>query len=249
METDIFDSILEKKFEDLSSAEKLEMKDLFTNKEEFTQLVFALKSFGENQNNEKPSTKVKADLDHLYNQTYSNKGILWYNSLALFFVNKEKNWYQQNLSKIAAIFLLGLLLYPIVTTSPLKDSKKLTASHKQEEKAKVESYDEKETIIETKEANSEIAKDKVESNPILPARELDAKKAFVTKSKISVIDDVLEESKSRASAVMVSAAEMSIHPDGVFVGADANDKNISNASKTFALSSNLELLDLLTATY
>jgi hypothetical protein len=247
METDIFDSSLEKKFEDLSSAEKLEMKDLFTTKEEFMSLVLALKSFGEIQKDEKPSEKIKADLDHLYNQTYRNKGILWYNSLSLFFVNKDKNWYQQNLTKIAAVFLLGLLLYPIMNSSVLRDDSTLTAENKQEEKSKSEPQVKKELekSIKIKKTPTDNTIAKVKSN--FTKKELS--KIMSSDSELDKGNEVLPKSAAFANVFASDIDVFSEHPDGVFNGSLAVSKVKGKSNQTIALSSNLDFLDLLTPTY
>jgi hypothetical protein len=237
METLDFDTVFLKKFVELSSFEKEEMKDLFSNEDEFNKMKFTLNSINKTieskNNNISPSIDVKKRLDLLYTKTYQNKGILWYNSIGTFFIASDKNWYNQNLVRIAAVFVVVLSVYPFLNKSGF-DSKVILSKNELEVKNK--SIEE----IATKENASSPQEEK---NDVLEINSEEAQATVLASANTSLFDEMpmLAESNVSASTLSMEFA----HPDGIFKEVE---NSIDNQS-VFSVKSNPGFLDLMTATY
>ena len=236
METLDFDTVFLKKFVELSSLEKEEMKDLFSNEDEFNQMKFTLNSINKTieskNNNISPSSDVKNRLDSLYVKTYQNKGILWYNYIGTFFINADKNWYNQNLVRIAAVFVVVLSIYPFLNKSEF-DSK-VTLS-KNEPEIKNKSIEK----IATKENTSSPQE---EQNDVFEINSEEAQATVLASAKTISFDEMPMLAESDVSA---SSSVEFAHPDGIFKEVEKSTDNQS----VFSVKSNPGFLDLMTATY
>lgn len=252
MEANELDIILQKTFQQLSSDEKLEMKDLFENEDEFNQIKFMLNSLDQlkSEDRSKPSENIKSSLDHLFHQTYQNKGVLWYNTVGTFFISNDKSWYQQNLVRIAAVLLILFLFIPFWKTNLYENKPQLSKLEQRDNNEQASTP--KENISSEKEKNNggdafQIVKESKnqENTPIKDLKEIIVANEAAEKEHRSA-GLALFESESKSLAESVSADEapaVSIHPDGVFIG-----KKTSKASN-FALKNHPDVLDLLTPTY
>ena len=274
MEDHTFDTVFSKSYDQLTEAERAEMKDLFISEDEFLQVKMVMQSIDETikktEDEVQPAPEIKEKLDHLYHQTYQNKGVLWYNTLGTFFIHQDKKWHQQNLTRIAAVLLVGLLTFPLWFTNGLLEQKTVMA--------KVEQPKE---ILEEKnnqhELNEEFAKKKLkrdESSVTPPAARVpvdrledlpppttgpnDGKanwKWHMNDDKNMELVDVevvkpLAKNENvltfSSSAAATSDLSLSEHPDGVFFDA-ASEGNIDATG--FKVKDNAFVLDLITATY
>lgn len=122
MKKDLIDTIMEKQFHELNSAEREEIQEFCATEDEFNQAREVFISV-EAMNFEQPTPKVetKQRLDELFVQTYPKVAPIWYMSLAAVVVPKEKPFYRQPLMQIAAIGLLFLLVYPMWNSEVLTE--------------------------------------------------------------------------------------------------------------------------------
>jgi hypothetical protein len=234
-------TILDKPYSHLTSKEKETYADLFTNEDEFLLLQQTMKQINElaNQTLVEPSPKVKTNLDQLFHQTYRSKGLMWYNHVGLFMIHPDKRWHQQNITRMAAVLLLCISLFPFLTRTPISAEKKQLAKVEQlstEKPSKAASE-----TPEIDKAN-EVKLAKAESTSTLEREVLypkveemnanDVDKMIVPADEISVKEDI-----------PTAPAMMSDHPDGVFKDV------ILLQDASFVLSRHLDVLDILTVTY
>lgn len=244
METNDFDILFKKNFSDLSEQEISEMKELFTNEEEFNQMKMMLFSIEQTVENEKiePTAKLKENLDHLFYQKYQSKGVLWYNAIPKFFISRDKSWHQQNLIRIAAVALLLFSIYPFLNTK-LEDksvqlSKNETPKTKELEKDKIPNL-----VKENDEVrDSDISQN---SNNITSKQNEGLRTAKRSVANEEPIFTSFAESVPSEMSVDESSAGFS-HPDGIF---SSSAKDIGAESSLFTLKNHLDVLELLTATY
>lgn len=252
MEANNFDTVFLKDFHQLTESEKMEMKDLFTTEDEFMNLKYVLGSINQSileQNNSEPSPKIKADLDHLFHQTYQNKGVLWYNAVGTFFISREKNWHQQNLTRIAAIFCIILVTIPF-WKADLKSNEPLLSKveHVQEEQktqSKVSNTEEKTSPEKSNtNENSTSIEEVPESTIVIYSSEKFVEEIVADEMKLAESPSIdAEDMKVEPAFSMAAGSAFKDHPDGVFV-----DKSISKANN-FTVVNHTDILDILTATY
>lgn len=252
-----FDSIFEKNFHELSVEERLEMKELFTSEDEFNQLKFVMHSVNatirEQKKNNEPSPALKNRLDHLYTQTYRNKGILWYNSVGTFFLSGEKKWHQQNLVRIAALFVLFFTIYPFWNSDALNSEKVQLSKNDnvQQESAAPQQQESKEqdkTTTSFREPVANLSNDVTVTDEVAkaPMEDLVDKLAKAEESK----DEDMSVAFSRFEAddekpAFTGSAASSTHPDGVFT----SDLENNSKNSEFSVARHTDVLDILTATY
>lgn len=256
MKANDFDIIFQKTFQELTEADKLEMQEMFTTEDEFLQLKYVLSSINstvlEQEKAIEPSPRIKENLDHLFNQTYQNKGILWYNAVGTFFISKEKKLYQQNLVRIAAVLLVMLLVVPL-WNNDLKQEKPMLS---QLDKTPEEKADD--TKTETSVSPTENKSDSFQSTVVKDTQGKDVTVAFDKSAGDSfeklaeasrdeeALEDLSQDAKVSPQPEMTFAGTaVSKHPDGIFIGATDDAIRPSN----FALKDHLDVLDILTATY
>lgn len=254
METNEFDAVFLKSYQELSPQEKEEMKDMFGSEEEFLQMKMVLHSIQDSITQKEkvvqPSAATKERLDHLFHKTYQNKGVLWYNQVGVFFINPEKNWYQQNLSRIAAVLLLGLLTIPFFTTDLSGEKPTL---------AKLEKAAEKNNAAETKEAAPAEEAPAPQANLVFGDTENNRNAAinedlFRESGKMPMSFDLDAETPvfepkvfafSTDEVSTVAGSTFVNHPDGVFKDVVVGDKDVPQ----FNVKDNQFVLDLITASY
>lgn len=257
MKANDFDIIFQKTFQELTEADKLEMQEMFTTEDEFLQLKYVLSSINstvlEQEKAIEPSPRIKENLDHLFNQTYQNKGILWYNAVGTFFISKEKKLHQQNLVRIAAVLLVMLLTVPLWKSDLKQEKAMLSQLDKTQEESPKESKADK--IVPPSEKTIENSKPEI--NPIskqvlgdysVKSDEISYDKLAETSQPVNVMKDLLQDphvSPEPQPEMTLAGAGFSKHPDGIFVGATDDAVKPSN----FAVKSHVDILDILTATY
>lgn len=143
------DLILQKDFSELTENEKNDLRELCEDEASFYALKsmllgvdsFSLKQIQETQLKD----ETKESLDILFNQTYQNKGILWYNSVFALVYDESKSWQNQGWLKIAAMVLLVLAIYPFIPNSSEK-SQLLTAELSKPKQEETKNEKKKETL-------------------------------------------------------------------------------------------------------
>lgn len=241
MKANEFDSVFQKSYFQLTEEEKLDMKDLFTNEDEFNQAKVMLHSVHQMLNDEQEtpvSESVKMRLDDLYTTTYRNKGILWYNSIGSFFVASDKQWHQQNLVRIAAVLLVVFATVPFWNMEKSIDRKQLSFENKQNEQTPVSETD---SSVERLKEEEKVTIKKTDENYQLATITTDIPSDnFAPMAAAEDKDKAVLVEKNMADEI---PAAVSTHPDGIFMGVT----NFQNAS--FSVSKHTDVLDILTATY
>ncbi len=248
-----FDRIFEKNFHELTADERAEMQELFSSEEEFNHMKFVMHSvnaaISQQQQQAGPSAKVKERLDHLYTETYRNKGILWYNSVGTFFISSEKKWHQQNLLRIAALFILFFTIYPF-WNGTLTSEKVQLSQHDQSQEESTQQAGK-----EQMEAPAFNSTDKKAESPV--SDQVAHVPAEATFDVISETESLAEEDVEISGAehfmpanddkptMAGSTITFSTHPDGVFLG----DSELDSKNKEFSVARHSDVLDILTATY
>lgn len=251
MEKTALDRVFDKKYGDLSLTEQEEFKDLFQTEEEFTHIKTVLQAAHESATKAKQETilkpQIKENLDHLFQTTYQNKGILWYNSLGSFFIHSEKKWHQQNLTRIAAVLLLALLSTPLWFTNQFEEKPVLAQLDK-----KKEVLDEGTSSPEIKQPETQMKANPAIPNPIpKPAKtQLDEPTQGPWDGKAA--SEELSTNFSNLGAPSPSVIFDSeptvkrMHPDGVFV---EKAKDGRKSATGFKVEDNAYVLDFITAAY
>lgn len=253
MKKDLFDIIREKSFEELTDAERAEVSEMAGDTEAYTELQGFMEEVDVIASEKVvPSSKVKGDLDDLFDQMHGQKRYAWYMSFAAVIVPKEKPLYQQPLFYAAAVLLLALLVVPFANKN-LSDTAEVLAQNEvvQEETIFVE--DEKVAVEVPVSTNVETRSENEQAKPEVIME--DANRADDMKLVESVFAEAEERGEEEISAIefdmsVTTAPSTSIsstiagnHPDGVFEDW-ATESNFSVPA-----SKQPELLDLLTATF
>lgn len=265
MEDNSMDLVFSKSFQELSLAERTEMRELFTTEEEFNQIKMVMSSINEqirsSEQSIQPSPKTKERLDHLFHQTYQSKGILWYNSVGNFFISTEKKWYNQNALRIAAVLLLVLMTYPF-WNADLSSEQILTAKNENMDRSERASK----TVDSASETHEEATKSELEAEEDLTADQsdipmlaaMDRASAVSSTGDLKIVDDnsfnpldefktvAFDASSDDATSRQPLFATGTNHPDGIYKDASIE----TSAAKTvFAVQQHQSVLDLLTPTF
>jgi hypothetical protein len=259
MEKHELDSIFEKTYIELSDSEKSEMSDLFQNEDEFNQLKYIFNQISNEVDKRKsleiePKAEIKSNLDNLFHQKYQNTGVLWYNALSVFFINPEKKWHAQNLTRIAAIAILALLMIPFMNSTKIEDNGVLTAKNEiktegKKEKEKIENKIvnddnslENESNVENKLSTEKEFKQTFDASPAEIVRN---NQTFGSSLASEDFDNLSAKEKPTSDVFLAESSSLSMHPDGVFIEREEKNKESTN----FSLQANLNFLDLLTPTF
>jgi hypothetical protein len=258
METHELDSIFEKTYFELSDSEKSEMSDLFQNEEEFNQLKYIFNQISNEVDKRKsleiePKAEIKSSLDNLFHQNYQNTRILWYNSLSVFFINPEKKWHAQNLTRIAAVAILALLMIPFMNSTKIEDNGVLTAKNEiktegKKEKEKIENkiVNDDNSLENGTNLDSDLNNEKQfkQTFDASPAEIVRNNQTFGSSLASEDFDNLMAKEKP-VSDFLAGSSSLSMHPDGVFIEKEEKNKESTN----FSLQANLNFLDLLTPTF
>ena len=251
MERDILDIIVDKEFHDLTTLEKQELKEFCSTKAEFEELKIAVLGMNAVQfETPQPKAKTKQKLDDLFMQTYPKAPVLWYNSVFLAILPKEKPFYRQPLLQVAALLLVLFLVVPIMNSPVLDVSEKVA-------KLELDKTDkEADIVIKEDDSNVDLIDDvesEVSGNTIIETNErLDQEESptlFASREVDVMVSDSIEpcpglHSLMQTSLKTINDSADSEHPDGVFSGIANERVNYStDASDTD------DLLGLCTVTF
>ena len=250
MKKDLFDIIREKSFEELTDAERAEVSEMAGDAEAYTELQGFMEEVDVIASEKVvPSSKVKGDLNDLFDQVHGQRKYAWYMSFAAVIVPKEKPLYQQPLFYAAAVLLLVLLVVPFANKN-LSNTTEVLAQNEMVQEDSVIQEDENveipvSTNVQTRSSNEQ-AKSEVVMEDANRADEMrSVELAFAEEEKIEEEVSAVEFDMSVTAAPSVSIATTVAgnHPDGVFEDW-ATESNFSVPA-----SKQPELLDLLTATF
>lgn len=221
--------IWKKAFHQLSAEERAEIAEYCSSEVEFEEMKHFFLEVDAVSKMEAPpvEAKTKQRLDALFATTHDRKKVLWYNSVLGGVWNNEKSFSQQTLVRIAAILLVIVSIYPLVTwnASSVSEAPKLTQNETSTEKAsenKVESIQSDQPLESTSE------KSKLEKKePVLMASNSQNKSAI--RSDVSTTNQLVAFSD-------VFMEEMDLKME----------TSTSSAAKPFLVSENAHVLDLLT---
>lgn len=255
MEKDIFNIIEEKDYKQLSAQELEMVAEFCANEDEYRQMQHVLvgtKEFAA-ESTDAPRQATKDSLDELFAaQSFPKAAPIWYNKLGVLLYPQHKKFHQRPLVQLAAVFLLLVGIIPFLMTSnqpykkeqlALNEQKIATEQVVDEQEMPVVSNDEKEGVFLNQSKSSEMVAENKElslsDKDIAFAVEADVK----LKSPASDFEDLNMEVTTGAIATK-SARMSSSHPDGIFI-----DKNTASPNYSIALSEQVDVLDLLTATF
>lgn len=245
MEKDLIDIVVEKEFIELSPSEREEIMELCANEDEFNQMKNVLASMESMDFNVvQPAVDVKSKLDDLFHETYPKASPVWYMSVLAVVVPTEKPFLRQPLLKVAAIALLFLTVYPMLTQDITKSDVQMAEVKKEQQVENGKVIPSEKTVItetvETSNSNDNSHEEPLVHQPmasILPGS-----------SRPSDIEDILLEDEvntgNPATAFTVGGAAPGVdHPDGIFASAAIIE------SRSISAAEMPDVLDLLTSTF
>lgn len=253
---DIIEIIKQKKFNELTTEELVDIKELASNEEEYNavrELYLMNSAFisGAPQ----PSVDVKNRLDDLFHEVHPKVRPIWYMSAIHTIIPNDKPFIQQPLLKVAAILILALLFVPFFTSNDPFVRNNKVAQVSEESNFEEEKAIEQEEIGTDELSSSDDASNTTESirtpEVIEKAQEVSDDMFSTPHFDMSVAEEVTDIKEDMAGSAM------SDHPDGIFMGSvePSVASTIASApgSVTVARSMNIaarpEVLDLLTATF
>ncbi len=236
-----FEYLFEKKYGELTDSEKAQLSGMVDSEEEFegmkefmTRIETSLSGF-----ETVPDSKVKAKLDDVfYEQHPKDRGVGLWAVVPTLFPADKKLW-QQPMLRVAALIIVALLVIPLFRID--KDTTVQVAENKHKVTGNVESPE-----VDTQTG------DKVSSPTDQTVVTEEPHSAVVVEQPTVRVPDFVPQPISSAPGmisddIMSFAATGSTHPDGVFVGDVAFDETVRSGQKP--VSSNIAVLDLLTATF
>lgn len=124
MTNEIENIIMNKKYFELTAEEKDLIQEFAETEVDFEQLKFVFKQVEGIKSAEKPHVDkvVKANLDVLFDKTYSQKRLVWYNKLWLFLWPEEARFYVRPLLQFATVIAL---IVSVVTFVPFNEKSQL----------------------------------------------------------------------------------------------------------------------------
>ena len=153
MTKEIENIILKKKFFELTAEEKNLIQEFAETEVDFEQLKFVFTQVEGIKRAEKPHVDkaVKSNLDILFDKTYSQKRLVWYNKLWLFLWPEEARFYARPLLQFTTVITLIIC---VVTFVPFSEKQQLALNDArtdaQEEKRLKQEVMER-SVIDTKE--------------------------------------------------------------------------------------------------
>ena len=237
MEKDLLDIVKDKEYFELSSSELDQLTDVCSSEEEFLQMKHVcakMDALTKESFETKPATK--ASLDALFSSTYPKASPIWYSGLLTKVAPKNKPIYRQPLMQLAAVALLLLLVVPMFNSGIVGPNNKIAqADIAKEDESKVEVIGDKveaDIFKENKPAQSDF---EAQSDNLLKKQET----IFVAE-----LNDEVDFIESEMTVFSDVEEVVSMHPDGVFIGAPELEVETSMSAVESS-----DLLDLLTATF
>lgn len=242
MEKELVNIIMDKKFIELSSSEKEELKEWCTTEEEFDQLnqVFIGIEQLKAEQIITPKAETKQSLDSLFAQKHIKAASpIWYNSLLVLVYPKDKPFIRRPIVQFAALALIFLMVFPFISTETIIESKQQHAKVEKEFEAKIQ--DPQEKLIEEKTAEEA-------ASPILMQDKESLLESSINQQEVQdempIAQSAIVSGKTMAFASTMSKNDSKTfdHPDGIFTGG-------SSVTYSQAASSQPAIFDLLTTAF
>jgi len=249
MKKDLIDTIMEKEYHALTTAERDELRSFCASEEEYNQIKEVFVGVERmTWENPTPKAETKQRLDELFDNTYPKAAPVWYSSILTVILPEDKPIHRQPLAQVAAIALLVLLTVPFWNSevTPIEQPVQMASNE----------------IVEPNASENNNNDSAVNEKPVVTDGEKDAEtsQTVLVDSKSETTSSEIEMSELAAARVGVASTEASgivssapsevdklasfaanepgtKHPDGVFIAVS------QPASET------PEMFDLLTATF
>lgn len=252
MEKDIFNIIEEKDYQQLSAQELEMVAEFCANEDEYRQMQHVLIGTKEVvvENMEAPRQATKDKLDDLFAaQSFPKAAPIWYNKLGVLLYPRDKKFHQRPLIQLAAVIVLLLGIIPFLMTSNQPFKKEQLAQNEQMHSGEQLLVEEKMPAM-SEDASAQLDLNQSKQKEILVENELLSKSekevAFAADVKakpnapVSDFDDLSME----VTTGTIARSASSMHPDGIFM-----DKKSTSPDYSITLSEQVDVLDLLTATF
>ena len=266
MTREIENIIINKKFFELTLGEKELIREYAETESDFEQLKYVFTQLEDVKLKEKPHVDngVKVSLDALFDKTYTQKRLVWYNKLWLFLWPEETRFYARPIVQFATVLVL---IVTVVTLVPFNQKEKIAMNEvdKQQiessqpvtevksEEAKVETVNEDAELF----AEEELVKEEV-------VQEMESELGWtLSEEAVALKDDFNKEQAVPAMDSDYSGAiqqpmpalnRLDVSVDEVLVNDVAVDalstKSVTRLrSKAYSAKENPEVFDILTALY
>ncbi len=242
MVKDELDIIMKKSFFELSTEEKLSMKELFATEDEFNEIKsLFIQMEGLSSISQAPSPKLKDGLDELFYEKYPASQS---NRFLALIVPKEKPFYRQPLIQFAAIILLLLWIVPMFNSPLVEETISIAENNKKEnmiedrEDSQLPSGNENKVLIEEESADDVIPTPSDEPEQVF-IKENNHKK---NKSQTVMRSKDVQNQQENTAEIQNSVELSSIHPDGVYRGEIEKINAVSIEKQE-------DLLDVLTVSF
>jgi hypothetical protein len=243
MEKELVKIVLEKEYDELTSSERVSLREWCSGQDEFEHLKTVMKGVEQIRISRQfgPRPEVKSSLDTLFEQRHAKQApMLWYNSIMMALYPKDKPLAQRPLLQLAAIALLLIMVYPFMFNSDLVKKKEQVAQV-EEQKAP----EEQSPSAKTEENGLE------SPAPFGNTRSVETQGMSLEEAPV----DMMVSANSAAETVAMdepaapmtyswttSAGAVSTHPDGIYMGESAVSYSQSAAIQP-------AVFDLLTTTF
>lgn len=272
MKEDLIDIIMSKEYFELNDSERSELNEFVQNEDEFIQMKGVLMQVHQVEfESPTPRPEVKQSLDDLFHQQHPNTAPVWWSSTLAVIVPRDKTWHQQPLVRVAALALIFLIAVPffknnitdnnnvVVADNQMKQTeeqainkKDLEASDKlfEEPNAVDEDVAEEIDMLNQEQTVMDIELD----NNLTSSAEVVSRNADMNErpGSFSFLTEPSIESTFAGTADETVSADF-MHPDGVYAGIDDVDSDGYMAggskNKSMCVSSNTDVLDILTAAF
>lgn len=238
MEKELVNKIMEKRFIELSTAEREELKDWCSTEEEYDQLTHVFSAVEKMKADQlvQPKPETKRSLDDLFAQKHAKPApVFWYNSVMVVLYPTDKSFARRPLVQIAAVGLIVLLTVPFLSKNQLNNDEPQIAKVEQT-KPSVPQSKSVETIT-PEEVNM------TESTTIPSVSVVEDKIDVITHIEtIEPFTATVETATVSFGSARAEAALAFDHPDGIFTGE-------SSVAYSQPASSQPAMLDLLTASF
>ena len=245
MEKELVSIVIEKEYRELSTSERVSLREWCSSEEEFEQLKSVMKGVEQMRLTRQyaPKPETKNSLDALFAQKHAKvPPVIWYNSILVALYPKDKPMAQRPIMQLAAVALLLLMVYPLLfDQSVVKQKDKIV---------KIDDFEKNEQFNMAKEAEakSDSIGDNEQQNEVSPAEVQPIATVIVEDFDMSAVSAITNGASPSSAAIAgttytwTTDPVASDHPDGIFIGESA-------VSYSQPVSSQPAVFDLLTTTF
>lgn len=241
MGTEDFEYLFEKKYSELTDTEKAQLSGMVDSEEEFEGMkdFFSRMESGLTEFTVTPDDAVKAKLDDVFFEKHpKDRGVRLWAVVPVLFPSEKKLW-QQPMLRIAALVIVALLVIPLFRIE--KDNPVQVADNHSENTDAISTPMEQPDVV-----NSGKDRTKVEDQTVL-RNEPVVNTVSAPQRMTKILEDVPGSIEPEMAAGASFAFAGSTHPDGIYLD-EVVEKEVSQSAQK-PVSSNMAILDLLTATF